>query len=53
MLGASAPLGAARLQNLAWLDQNGNVQSIKQQNGMGVLGAAAPFQHLAWLGENG
>ena len=45
MLGTSAPLGAAHLQNLAWLGENGQVYTVKQQqNGIHpMLGASAPL----------
>lgn len=45
-MGATAP----RLQQLAWLDEQGNIKS----NNNGLLGASAPrLQQLAWMNEAG
>ena len=50
------------LQNLAWLDSEGNVHTVNDQNGRLVLGAGRPqmlgahapsLQNLAWLGPDG
>jgi len=43
------------LQNLAWLDEDGQIHSLQGKDGNGMmLGASAPsLESLAWLGKDG
>ena len=50
LLGAGNPNA---MQNLAWLDENGNVKTVNSNGGLLGSGNPNALQNLAWLDANG